>query len=102
MLSIKLPNDIAEMLANRLRQRRLEHNWTREELAARSGVTVASIRRFETTYQITLQRLLQLSFTLHLIDSFENLLIAPPALSLAELEKNYQLKTRKRARRKHD
>lgn len=100
MLSIKSPNDVAQLLAERLRQRRLEQNWTREELAKRSGVAIASIRRFETTYQISLQRLLQLSFTLHLINSFENLLLAPPPTSLAELEKNYAKKSRQRARRK--
>ena len=67
MISIKTPDDIAKILAARLRQRRLDNNWTREELSQRSGVTVASIRRFESTAEISLNRLLQLCFTLHVL-----------------------------------
>ena len=100
MLSIKSPVDIAKLLAKRLRQCRLDNNWSREELSARSGVTVASIRRFESTAEISLGRLLQLSFTLHALDDFENLLQTPEPTSISQIEKNLSKQTRKRARRK--
>ncbi len=79
---------------------RLKNNWSREELSQRSGVTTASIRRFETTAEISLERLLQMCFTLHAMDGFENLLITPEPTSIAEIEKMIKTKIRKRARRK--
>ncbi len=100
MLSINSPNDIAKLLSKRLRQRRLGFNWSREELSQRSGVTVASIRRFEATAEISLERLLQLCFTLRALDSFEKLLLEPEPVSIAQIEKNLIKKERKRARRK--
>lgn len=100
MLSINMPGDIAALLAKRLRQCRLDHNWSREELSQRSGVTVASIRRFESKGEISLTRLLQLCFTLHALDGFENVLLTAEPTSIAEIEKDLRKKVRKRARRR--
>ena len=100
MLTIKSPNDIAKLLALRLKQRRLDYNWSREELSSRSDVTVASIRRFETKAEISLSRLLQLCFVLHAMDDFENILAPAKLTSIAQLEKNMKKKKRQRARRK--
>ena len=100
MLSIKSPTDVATTLSMRLRQRRLVHNWSREELSRRSGVTVASIRRFENTSEISLGRLLQLCLVLRALDDFENILAIPEPASIKEIEKHIKKKTRKRARKK--
>ena len=88
------------MLAERLRERRLAYNWSREELSQRSGVTVASIRRFETNAEISLGRLLQLCMILHALDDFERVLAPLEPTSIAAIEKALQKKKRKRARRK--
>ena len=85
MLTINSPGDIARLLADRLKQRRLDYNWSREELFSRSGVTVASIRRFENKAEISLNRLLQLCFVLHAMDDFENVLLPPKLTSIAQL-----------------
>lgn len=98
MLSIKSPGDMALELAKRLRQQRLAYAWTQVELAERAGVTVASLKRFETTGEISLIRLLQLCFTLHAIDDFEMLLREPVPKTMVDIEK--QRKKRKRGKRK--
>ena len=98
MLTIKTPDEVAKELADRLRSLRLENNWSREELARRSGVTLASLRRFETTGKISLDRLLTLAFVLHKLDGFSQLLKPSTVKSIAELEKRSH--TRKRGRNK--
>lgn len=98
MLSLRTPEEIALDLAARTRELRLAMNWTRAELAKRAGISASTLKHFELTGEIALKRLLKLCFTLHAIDGFEQLLQAPPATSLAELEK--QSTTRKRGKRK--
>jgi len=71
MLSIKSPPEMAAELAERLKTLRLARAWSREELARRSGVTVSSIKRFETTGEIALARLLMLAFILDALEDFE-------------------------------
>lgn len=97
MLSIKSPQEVAKELADRLRQQRLRLGWSREELAKRSGVTAASIKRFELTGAISLHRLLILSFTLNTIDDFDQILSLHTPATMQELKKSLQ--TRKRGRR---
>jgi transcriptional regulator with XRE-family HTH domain len=46
--------ELADGVAARLRSVRLDADLTQARLAARSGVTLASLRRFETTGQIAL------------------------------------------------
>jgi transcriptional regulator with XRE-family HTH domain len=98
IFSIKSPFEVAKELAERLRQQRLAHAWSREELAERSGVTTASIKRFELTGAISLHRLLALCFTLHAIDDFDRVLSPPTPSSIRELKKSLQ--TRQRGRRR--
>ena len=100
MLSIKTPAEVAELLAERLRQRRLDLNWSREELSQRSGVTVASIRRFENTSEVSLARLLQLCMVLGSLDDFDQVLAASKTPSIAELKRQQKKRKRLRARRK--
>ncbi len=100
MMAIISPDDMAKLLAERLKQRRLDYNWTREELSSRSDVTVASIRRFENKAEISLSRLLQLCFVLHAMDDFDHILVPPKFTSIAQLEQNRNQKKRQRARKK--
>ncbi len=97
ILSIKTPQEVAKELADRLRQHRLARAWSREELARRSGVTVASIKHFELTGAISLHRLLSLCFTLKVIDDFDTVLSLPSPTTMQELKKSLQ--TRQRGRR---
>lgn len=51
-------------LVERVKGRRKERSLTQRQLAARSGVSYASIRRFETMREILLTSLLRLAQTL--------------------------------------
>lgn len=97
MLSIKSPKEVAKELADRLRQHRLAYAWSREELATRSGVTVASLKRFELTGNISLHRLLAICFTLGIINDFESVLLPAQPPSIQALKK--MLQQRQRGRR---
>ncbi len=98
MLSIKSPNEIAEELASRLKELRLDKAWSRKELSERSGVTLASLKRFELTGQISLERLLQLCFTLGRIDDFDKVLRPNMPMTMKELKS--KTKKRKRGKRR--
>lgn len=93
---LSTPEEIAQKLAVKIRTLRLAQNWKQTTLAKRSGVTLASLRRFEHTGKVSLQNLLKLSFALRRLDDFESLLQLPPAESIAELEASIHLRNPKR------
>ena len=80
------PEEIAQQLAGKIKALRLARNWKQVTLAERSGVTTASLRRFERTGQASLQNLLKLTFALGRLSDFEQPLQSPLARSIAELE----------------
>ncbi len=94
MISIKSPKEVALELADRTRQRRLYNTWTRAELAQRSGVTVASLKRFELTGEIALKNLLKICFTLRALNDFEQVLCLPEPQSMVELDKHQKIRQR--------
>jgi transcriptional regulator with XRE-family HTH domain len=90
------PEDTAYQLAKKVRALRLARNWKQATLAERSGVTLASLRRFERTGQASLQNLLKLVFAMGRLDEFEPLLQPPDAGSITELEAAHKVHTPKR------
>jgi HTH-type transcriptional regulator/antitoxin HipB len=84
--SLQIPEQIASTLAARLKALRLARGWKQSTLAERSGVSLASLRRFEDSGKVSLQNLLDLAFALHRLDDFDSLFQPPPASSIAELE----------------
>ena len=60
-------------LVERVRERRKEMGLTREELSKRSGVSYASIRRFEDTGQISLISLLKIANVFNTLKDFDYL-----------------------------
>ena len=94
--SLSNPKETAQHLAGKIRALRLARSWKQATLAERSGVTLASLRRFEHTGQVSLQSLLKLAFALGRIDDFEHLLQPPVAGSIAELEVSTSLRKPKR------
>ena len=60
MVSLLLPYEAQEQLAINLREQRLALGWTQRGLARRSGVALASIRKFEQTGVISLSSFLKL------------------------------------------
>jgi len=60
-------------IAGRFKARRLAMNLTQRELAARSGVTWSSLKRFEREGLIALDSLLNLALVLDCLDDFDKL-----------------------------
>lgn len=96
--SLTTPEQVSKTLADRIRALRLARGWKQITLARRSGVSLASLRRFEESGRVSLQSLLKLAFALNRLDEFDGLLQPPPASSLAELEAAEKRPPRKRGR----
>jgi len=71
MLSFDLPSEILLIIAKQARELRLEKNLTQEGLAKRSGVSLASLKRFERLGKISLESLLELALVLGVLDDFK-------------------------------
>ena len=92
---ILTPKEIAKILADRHKNLRLSKKWKRTTLSERSGVSVASLIRFEQTAQISLDNFLKLLSALGRLDEVEKLLLPPSAGSIEELE-DQEIKTPRR------
>ena len=60
LLTLLTPSDLQSQLADAVRSRRKEKKWSREVLAERSSVPAPTIRKFETTGQISLRQFIML------------------------------------------
>lgn len=67
------PHQVSVDLARRVRARRKERRLSQALLAQHSGVSLASLRRFEHTGQISLLSLLKIAFALGYDGDFTNL-----------------------------
>ncbi|AUD62889.1 hypothetical protein BK010_04545 [Tenericutes bacterium MO-XQ] len=64
-------------LAHRFKLRRKELGISQKELAKRSGISYASIRRFETSGEISLSSLLRISTVIDCLEDFNELFKHP-------------------------
>jgi len=71
-------------IAGRFKARRLALNLTQKELAARSGVTFSSLKRFEREGLIALDSLLNLALVLNCLDDFDKLAAESPLNSATQ------------------
>lgn len=71
---LKLPKEIMQDLVIKVKNLRKQQGFSQMVLAERSGVSLGSIKRFETNGKISLEALLQIAMTLNRLDDFENLL----------------------------
>lgn len=92
------PAETGKALAERMRALRLLKGWTRETMAKRSGVSAASLKRFENDGKASLELVLKAAHALARLDEFGKLFHPPPARSLAELEQRADQPARKRGR----
>jgi len=72
-ININSPAQMMEQLKERFKAKRLSLGLTQEGLANKSGVSLGSLKRFETTGQISLESLLSLAFVLDCLDDFLNI-----------------------------
>lgn len=99
ILSINLMSftEISQAVADRCRTRRLALGYTREQIAARAGVSSASLKRFERTGHIAFSALISLAIAL---DATEGLDVLFAKKSYESLEEVIARPTRQRGRRR--
>ena len=88
----KLPSDVLKEIALKHRILRKEAAMSQSELAERSGVSLGSIKRFESSGQISLVSLLKLIHILGRLADFELILNANNTTNA--IEKLFSNKTR--------
>ena len=69
----KSPYDIAKEFVEKIKQQRKMLKVSQVQLAAKSGVSLGSIKRFETKHEISLSSLIKILIALNLEKDFENL-----------------------------
>jgi transcriptional regulator with XRE-family HTH domain len=83
-VNVATEQSIKSKLVERFKQRRKENGLTQKQLSKRSGVSYASIRRFETTGDISLNALLKISDACHCLEDFNELFINPVVKDIRE------------------
>ena len=79
------PSDIAVRLAGKIKRIRKRKKITQKQLAARSNVSYASLKKFEQTGQISLESFIKLVMELGLIDEVNALFEQPVYSSIEEV-----------------
>ena len=78
MLSVllKAPQENRQEIAARAKERRLALNISQRELAERSGVSLGSVKRFESSGLVSLSSLLEIALVLGCLNDFDCLFAA--------------------------
>ena len=79
--------DFRNAIATKAKSQRLAENLSRRSLAEKSGVTEASIKRFETSGEVSLTNLLDIAFALDCTKEFEALFDTKAPTSINDLQK---------------
>ncbi len=81
----KTPNDIAKELVEKIKQHRKKLKISQIQLAAKSGVSLGSIKRFESKYEISLNSFIKILIALNLERDLENLFLQKSYKSIDEV-----------------
>lgn len=79
------PEELDQKLADRVRNIRRRRSISQQKLAKMSGVSYGSIKRFETTGQISLISLTRIAIALGIADELRNIFSKVPYLSMVEV-----------------
>jgi transcriptional regulator with XRE-family HTH domain len=93
------PDTILQRIAERVKERRLERNFTQKAFAKRAGVGYDAYRKFENTGEITLRNLVLCAVVLDDVEGFTELFVKKSYQSIDELWKKKKKKKRKRGTR---
>ena len=80
------PQSMAQKLAEKEKTSRKQMKLTQKELSVRSGVSYASVRRFENTGEISLFSLLKIANVLGVLEDFNALFTRKAITSLKDLD----------------
>lgn len=92
--------DALSSLGARIQRLRLSRNVTQQELAKKAGVGLKALRRLESAGQGSLESAVRVAVALGAQDAFSALFELPRFNSLAEVEAQQAVTTRKRARKR--
>ncbi len=96
--NLHTPHEIQRILSLRVKRLRLINEWTQAELAERAGITLASLKRFESTGKISLERLSLIALALGRLNELMKLFEEPEIMTLSDIKK--LTKKRQRGKRK--
>lgn len=97
-LSDSNPTSIATSIAERMKRNRLELNLTQNALASRSGVSFASLRRFENTGEVSLKSLILIAIALDSTEGFSSLFSTKKYKTIDDVMALNDVQTKKRGR----
>ena len=66
--------EVMKELARRIKTLRLDKKWSRQDLADQAAINVYSLKRFECSGQISLERFLAVCGALGVLDDFKRIL----------------------------
>ena len=92
-------DDIARMLADDFRKRRIEKNMTREQVAEKSGVAMSNIVRFEQKGLISLKNLIGIAMAMEYTSEIKNIFAEPKYSTMEELTQIRRNRGKKKAHR---
>ena len=73
LFNSKTPNDIAKELVEKIKHHRKKLKISQAQLASKSGVSLGSIKRFESRYEISLNSFIKILIALNLEQDLENI-----------------------------
>lgn len=74
LLSLWTPGDVQTRLCDHVRHLRRQRKWSREKLSSFCGVPAPTIKRFETSGEISLRQFLLIAGSLGMLDDlYQNL-----------------------------
>lgn len=68
MIALMSPSKAQRLIAENIREHRLQRNLTQQELSSRSGVPLSTLRKFEQQGVLSLESLLKILMVLGLLD----------------------------------
>jgi transcriptional regulator with XRE-family HTH domain len=90
--------ELMQLLAERVKERRLERGLSRQALSDLSGVPAPTIARFEQHYAISMRQYVDLVAALGYTDQLQEVMREPRYKTIEELEAIRRNKNRKRGR----
>lgn len=85
-VNVTTKQSVKDDLVNRFKKRRAEFGISQKELSKRSGVSYGSIRRFESTGDISLSSLLKISDAIACLEDFNELFKNPIVKNLKDMK----------------
>ena len=99
LLNQNNPKFLAKKIAENSKKKRITSNFTQQELAERSGVSLSSLKRFEQKAEISLTSLLKIAIALDATETIMNLFTEIQATTLDDYLKENTLTEKQRVRK---